>query len=64
MSNHLATVRPDTAYRATRRYRLTCRCGWDGGTIVGTAAAARALRAHPCPAHLAGPYAEPEERSR
>lgn len=62
MSNRLATVRPgDAADREHRRYRLTCdRCGWDGGTITGTAEAARALRRHPCSAHLAGPYAEPE----
>ena len=62
MSNRLATVRPDDAAgREHRRYRLTCgRCGWDGGIITGTAEAARALRAHPCPAHPAGPYAEPE----
>jgi len=71
MSNRLITVRPlkdrlassrpfDAAYRATRRYHLTCRrCGWDGGTVTGTAEAARVLRRHPCTAHLAGPCAEP-----
>ena len=65
LKDRLASSRPDDARdREHRRYQLACRCGWDGGPITGTAEAARVLRRHPCPAHLAGPVAEPVGWSR